>query len=233
MFVRFLNRQAAKCVGLIVSIYQRGCCHSVPFHVIGSTATCWAWNHEQHVFLTHQCAYQSSISLWYRCNHYDSGCINSFYINDPMLPLVQGIRDTFQVSFVVFYCWDVYQPLKNIFSLPSFWRINLLSTCFASSLFKELMVLQKKVQCFLNTCSMNGECSQICHINNINFLTWLYIIRNLPCELVHKNVIMKCYYIADNEAVLKKTRATQQSFELTIPDHLIFAQMPVWKCCRD
>ncbi len=71
---------------------------------------------------------------------------------------------------------------------------------------------------------MNGKCSQISHVKNINYLTWLYIIRDLPCELVCRNIVVKRYYIADDEAVLQKTRATQQSFELTLPQHLIFAQ---------
>jgi hypothetical protein len=134
------------------------------------------------------------------------------------------MRDTFQVSSVISTAEMSISHRKTFLSFPSLCSNNLLPTCFASSLFKELMVLKQKVQCILNTRSMNGKCSQISHVKNINYLTWLYIIRDLPCELVCRNIVVKRYYIADDEAVLQKTRATQQSFELTLPQHLIFAQ---------
>jgi hypothetical protein len=71
---------------------------------------------------------------------------------------------------------------------------------------------------------MNGRCSQISHINNVNHLTWLHKIRDLPCPLVSKNVVIKRYYIHNDESVLQKVRVLQQSFELTLPTHLTFAQ---------
>ena len=76
----------------------------------------------------------------------------------------------------------------------------------------------------LNTRSMNGKCIQICHISNFDNLTWLYILRDIPCQVVEKNVIVQHHHIINDEAVLRKVRVMQQSFELTLPAHLLFAQ---------
>ena len=71
---------------------------------------------------------------------------------------------------------------------------------------------------------MNGKCIQICPVSNINNLAWLYILRDIPCQVVEKNVIVQHHHIINDEAVLRKVRVKQQSFELTLPAHLLFAQ---------
>lgn len=103
------------------------------------------------------------------------------YIDESMLPLVQGLRDTYLVSsvFLLLSCLSAIE--KCFFSFLSisliifYWHVLL---CHHS----------KRVWCWskwsvhLHTRSINGKCSQICHTNNISSLTWLYIIQDLPCK---------------------------------------------------
>ena len=55
-------------------------------------------------------------------------------------------------------------------------------------------------------------------------MAWLYILRDIPCHVIEKNVIIQHHRIISNEAVLMKVQITQQSFELMLQAHLLFAQ---------
>jgi hypothetical protein len=233
MFVRYTSHQAAEGIGLIVGINANQrivslrcfmswvqLCQHVGHDILDNLGISF-WPMDHFVNPPFLCDTDAVIAIPVESIQ---GPAFVFHVSDPILDLVQGMKDTYQVSSVYSTSETSISHHKSFFSFPSLCLNNLLPTCFPSALLKELLIIKQKVQCILNTRSMNGKCSQITHINNINYLTWMYMIHDLPCDLTMKNVIVKRYFFRGDESVLRKERVVEQAFELTLPAHLFYAQ---------
>lgn len=149
-----------------------------------------------------------------------------FHVDDPVLDSIQGIRDTYQVSSMYCHGLKTIYHTKTFTSFPS-QMIRGLPTCFPSSLFKEILTIKQKIQICLSTASKNDTFTESCRMDNINTLTWLYLIRDLPVDVMleENNAVVKRTFFQDDMYVLQKRRCLQQSFHLYSPDHLRYAQM--------
>ncbi len=76
----------------------------------------------------------------------------------------------------------------------------------------------------LNSLSLNSRFIVSCVCENISHLTWLYIKKLLPGEVITKLAVIKHVYMINDEAVVEKVCSMQESFDLTLPDHLLAAQ---------
>jgi hypothetical protein len=153
------------------------------------------------------------------------GIVFVFYVNDPILDAIQGMGSMYQVSSEYISSQMLMFHRKSFVSFPSQFDNNL-PTCFPSSLFRELLSIKQKVQNCLSTRSLNDTFSESCRIDNINFLTWFFIIRDLPpsIHIEEKNVVVKHSFFKSDCFFLEKRRCNQQSFELYLPEHVPFVQ---------
>ncbi len=110
-------------------------------------------------------------------------------------------------------------------SFPSQFNTTL-PTCFPSSLFRELLSIKQKLQLCLSTRSLNDTFSECCHVDNINLLTWLFIIKHLlpNIPLVETNDMVKQSFFKSDSFVLEKRRCNQQQIEFYLPEHMAFVQ---------
>lgn len=148
-----------------------------------------------------------------------------FHVTDPILDCIQGIKYTYQVSSVFLHGQMTIYHQKSFLSFP-YQQPNGLPTCFPSSLFKELLTIKQRLQICLSTTSKNDTFSESCRIDNVNLLTWFFIIKDLPREVLvnEKNVIVKRTFFQNDMYVLEKRRCKEISFHLHLPEHLSYAQ---------
>jgi len=71
---------------------------------------------------------------------------------------------------------------------------------------------------------MNTKYIACCTCDNISKLTWEYMKSMLPNEVVKKHVVVKHVYLNNDESVIEKARRLQECCDLTLPEHLQFAQ---------
>ena len=149
-----------------------------------------------------------------------------FHINDPTLQQMQGMRNTYQVSSKLVRETMTIHHCKSFDSFPSTMPNSLLPTCFPSSLLKELLQIKQKVQICLSTKSLKDKYSTTCHIDNVNLLTWMYMIRNRPNNIAmqQKLVVTKTTFFEKDYYIQEKKRCKQQIIELHLPDHIPFFQ---------
>jgi hypothetical protein len=148
-----------------------------------------------------------------------------FHVSEPIIDSIQGMGYTYQVSSQ--FCSDEMMIFhrKSFVSFPSL-SDSSLPMCFPSRLFKELLSIKQKVQVCLSTRLMHDTYSKCCWIDNINILTWLFVVRDLPFDIYLKEtyVVMKQSFIRNDEAVLEKRQCKQVSIDLLLPEHIPFAQ---------
>lgn len=148
-----------------------------------------------------------------------------FHATDPIVNTIQGMGYTYQVTSQFLSNEMTIFHRKSFVSFPSLLE-NSLPTCFPSSLFKELLSIKQKVQVCLSTRSLHDTYSECCRIDNVNILTWCFMVRDLPLNIPLKeaNVVVKRNYFRNDEAVLEKRRCKQLSVDLYLPEHISFAQ---------
>ena len=109
-------------------------------------------------------------------------------------------------------------------SFPSVMYPNLFPTCHASDLFYKLLNLKQKIQEKLNTRGMSKRNQQVVSIENFDVNAWAYVLKCCPVQVSSSMVVVKSIYMNEDECHVEKRRETQQSFTLTLPNHLPYAQ---------
>jgi hypothetical protein len=232
-FIRFIdpNADGEERIGFIVSIDNNNTTVTIRRffsllqlkHHVGANRfrdiSLWPFNMHSHPFYLSDTDVTVVIPI-----HLVQGIAFVFYINDPILDKVQGMANTFVVSS--FFNTNTMTCLheRSFQSFPSLAFSQFLPACIPLQLFRQLLSIKDRVQRKLNSRYMNSRFIVSCVCENISHLTWLYIKKLLPGEVITKLAVIKHVYMINDESVVEKVCSMQESFDLTLPDHLLAAQ---------
>jgi len=129
-----------------------------------------------------------------------------FYEDDPIVGEVSGVSNTYVVSSRFNSSQMLIQHSTSFSSFPSRAFPLILPSCFPSTMFKQLLSIKRKVQTAINTRSINARNRVVCTVENIDVLTWRYLMQNSPAAVVVDSDITKWAYIEDDNAMVRKQR---------------------------
>ena len=108
--------------------------------------------------------------------HSIAGLAFVFHVDDPLVSELIGISHTYRVSSCFKSSMMIIEHGKTFESFPSMAFPAVLPSCFPSTLFKQILSIKRKVQVALNSRSISGKNRVTCTVDNIDMLTWRYIL---------------------------------------------------------
>ena len=113
---------------------------------------------------------------------------------------------------------------QSFSSFPSTSPHGILSYCFPSNIFHQLIATKASIQSAMNTRAKNALNRVVCKLANFLGSTWDYIKSLLLQDVETSPVITKTSFILRDELVVEKWRTRQEEVNLTLPEHLVVAQ---------
>ncbi len=151
-----------------------------------------------------------------------------FYRTDNMVRQLNGVQHTYCVSscFYSQHMCLVHHCSFRAFPSVSQDEIQVLPSCFPSNIMREYLVIKNKLQTCMNTRSMSRKNMVKFTVENINALTWYWMIRDAPADVIREDLsaIMKVTFMESDSLVVQKWKDRQQCVALTFPQHLDFAK---------
>jgi len=147
-----------------------------------------------------------------------------FFEADPLVRQVHGMSNVFVASsFFVSKTMTLWH-CQSFSSFPSTSPHRILSTCFPSTIFNQLIAIKASIQSALNTRAKNARNQVVCKFDNFSRSTLDYIKLQLLLEVETSPVVVKTNFILRDELVVEKWRTAQEQVNLTLPEHLQSAQ---------
>ncbi len=144
--------------------------------------------------------------------------------DDPLVGELSGMKHTFHVSSCFFSSSMKIQHVRMFNSFPSLAFPVSFPSCFPLSKLKQLLSIKQKVQVALNTRSLSSNNRASCFINNIDPLTWRYLMQGTWAVVEQSREILKATYMDEYECVVKNWHSVVESCMISLPEHLAFAQ---------
>jgi hypothetical protein len=147
-----------------------------------------------------------------------------FYDADPVVEQLAGIAHTYRVSSCVWFAHGCLQHQKTFQSFPSIRFLNLLLSCFPSTVFSQILGLKNMLQRLLNTRTLNSRNTVVGNISNFGRYDWAYLSMITEAEEVVTTAVIRNYFLNGDELVVQSTQEEQRKIWLVEPEHLSFAQ---------
>jgi hypothetical protein len=147
------------------------------------------------------------------------------YEDEPVLRQMDGMQHVYKVSS--FYNSNS-KTVHHVRSFRSFPSTDHFTSCFPSTIFKQILRLKSKIQQALNTRSVRSNNSVTVSIDNFCSSTWDYLtsnLRNHGIFLSRSTAIIKSAFMESDSYVVQKFRGEMLSFELSLPNHFHVAQL--------
>jgi hypothetical protein len=113
---------------------------------------------------------------------------------------------------------------QSFSSFPSTSPHRILSTCFPSTIFHQLIGMKSSMHSAMNTRGKNARNRVVCKFDNFSPFTWEYMKSLIVLDVETSSVIAKSQFILRDELVVEKWRTTQEQVQFTLPEHLDCAQ---------
>jgi len=143
-----------------------------------------------------------------------------FFESDPLVRQVHGMSNVFVASSVFVSKTMTLGHCQSFSSFPSTSPHGILSYCFPSTIFYQLIAMKAAVQSALNTRGKNKRNRVVCKIDNFGRSTWEYLKLQLALDVEASPVVVKTNFISRDELVVEKWRTGQEQVNLTLPEHL-------------
>ena len=147
-----------------------------------------------------------------------------FYKSDPFVRQVRGMAHVFIASSFFNSNTMTLGHCQSFSSFPSTSPHGILSYCFPSTIFYQLIAVKVSIQSALNTRAKNARNRVVCKVPNFSVSTWDYIKSLLLQDVERSTVVSKTTFILKDELVVEKWRTKQELINLTLPEHLDCAQ---------
>jgi hypothetical protein len=149
------------------------------------------------------------------------------YEDEPVLRQLEGMQHMYVVSSFYSSLNNSVHHFRSFQSFPSTQHPTLMSTCFPSSIFKQILRLKSKMQQALNTRSVRSSNSVVISVENFSISTWEYMTKDLSTRgivILTSSVVLKSSFMESDTFVVQKYRGEVLSFNLALPNHLNIAQ---------
>jgi hypothetical protein len=147
-----------------------------------------------------------------------------FFESDPLVRQVQGMANVFVASSFLNTKTMTLWHCQSFSSFPSTSPHRILSYCFPSNIFNQLIAMKAVIQSAMNTRGKNKRNRVVCKIGNFSRCTWDYIKLQLLLDVEASPAVVKTNFILRDELVVEKWRTVQEQVNLTLPEHLQSAQ---------
>jgi hypothetical protein len=147
-----------------------------------------------------------------------------FHDTNPCIRLITGMKNTYRVTSCVWLSLNVITHGLTFVPFPSERFPAILKSCFPSMIFTQLVGIKRSLQRILNTRSLSSKNYSVTQIENIDYYTWLYLVRDAPIVIETSSVVSRAGDVVIDEFIQRSWREEQLSFWIGDENQLAHAQ---------